>query len=61
MQTAQLRAVKVTFANGDTINTSMAAGLTDEEIRAYYATGRTFNIGSAEDNMQAVAALEILA
>jgi hypothetical protein len=61
-----LREVKVTFADGNTINTNMAKGITDGEIRDYYAIGKKFNLGTGadgapEDNMQAVTKVEILA
>lgn len=51
----KLRRVKVVFDNGDVINTSMAAHLTDEEILDYYKVGKVFNLGSGElDNLQKV-------
>lgn len=56
-----LRVVKVTFADGDTITTSMASDLTDEDIRKYYAIGREFNLGQqVEDNLQKVTKVDIL-
>jgi len=55
-----LRAVKVTFSDGDTITTDMAAGLSDEDIYNYYKIGKTFNIGNVEDNLQKVTNVEIL-
>lgn len=59
---AGLREVRVTFADGNTITTSMAAGLSDEDILKYYAVGNKFNIGAGEeDNVQAVAKVDILA
>ena len=61
---SNLRAVKVTFANGNTVTTSMAAHLTDDEIKNYYKIGKQFNLGSGangvEDNMQPVTNVEIL-
>jgi hypothetical protein len=57
---SNLRAVKVHFANGDTISSSMAAHLTDEQIRDYYKVGSVFNIGNVTDNMQKVTNVEIL-
>ena len=54
-----LRSVDVTYSNGETISTSMAAGLTDEEIKEYFAVGRWFNIGVLEDNMQRVTKIVI--
>lgn len=53
-----MKAVKVTFTDGDTITTSINGS--DDEIRAYYRIGRQFNIGSVNDNMQLVTALEFL-
>lgn len=53
-----MRAVKVTFANSDTITTDING--TDEDIKHYYRVGRLFNIGSVEDNMQPVKNVEII-
>jgi len=56
-----LRAVKVYFTNGDSLVTSMAAGLTDKEIRDYYKKGRVFNVGAgAKDRMTKVKSVRIL-
>ncbi len=56
-----LRAVEVKFTNGDKLRTSMAAGLTNAEIRAYYKVGRVFNVGSGEkDRMTRVKSVRIL-
>ena len=55
-----LREVKIFYANGDIINTSMAANLTDKEIKQYFKVGRNFNIGSVVGNLQAVKKAEIL-
>ncbi len=61
---SNLRAVKVTFANGNSVTTSMAAHLTDDEIKNYYKIGKQFNLGGGangvEDNMQPVTNVEIL-
>jgi len=57
---SNLRAVKVHFTNGDTISSSMAAHLTDEQILDYYKIGSLFNIGNVTDNMQKVTKVEIL-
>jgi len=58
---AELRAVRVTFNNGDSLTTSMAARLTDAEIRAYYKKGRVFNLGvGREDCLTRVESVEIL-
>lgn len=56
----ELRQVKVIYSNGYTVNTAMAAHLTDQEIHEYFKVGKWFNIGSATDNMQQVKEVEIL-
>jgi hypothetical protein len=57
-----LRSVKVTFDDGNVINTNMAAGVSDDEIQKYYAVGNEFNVGSGgNDKMAKVAKVEILA
>lgn len=55
-----MRAIKVTYENGDVISTSMAAGLSDSEMLDYFKVGRVFNIGNVTDNMQAIVEAEIL-
>ena len=56
-----LRAVEVRFTNGDKLRTSMAAGLTNAEIKAYYKVGRTFNVGGGpNDRMTKVKSVRIL-
>ena len=51
----KLRSVTVKYENGDEVNTSMAAHLTDDEIRDYYKIGKTFNVGlGPEDNLTKV-------
>ena len=55
-----LRQVKITFSNGDIINTNMAEHLTDNEILAYYKVGRFFNLGRVIDNMVKVVKVEII-
>jgi len=64
---APLRSVKITFEDGDTVSTNMAAHLSDEEIHDYYKVGKKFNLGfryikgeEVEDNLQAVTSVEIL-
>ena len=61
---AELRAVKVWFSDGNHLVTNMAKGITDREIRDYYAVGRTFNVGGdpegQEDNLVKVTRIEIL-
>ena len=59
---AKLRSVTVEFGDGSKLTTSMAAHLTDDEIKAYYKVGKIFNLGNAPvdgdgsygDNMQPV-------
>ena len=48
---------KITFSNGDIINTSING--TADEIKKYYL-GRFFNLGSVGDNMQKATKCEIL-
>ncbi len=60
MQSKELRAVRVTYDNGEVIETSMAAGLTDKEMLDYFAIGTEFNIGSVTDKMAKVTNVEIL-
>jgi hypothetical protein len=55
-----LRAIKITYSDGNIICTSMAAHLTDSEMLNYFAIGKWFNIGSNADNMQQVVKTEIL-
>jgi len=55
-----MRSIKVTYSNGDTIATSVAAGLTDDEMLNYFSIGRWFNLGSVGDNMQQVTNRQIL-
>lgn len=55
-----MRAIKVTYSNGDVISTSMAAHLTDRDMLEYFSIGKWFNIGSVTDNMQQVTNREIL-
>ena len=37
-----LRSIRVTFSDGDVVNTNMAAHLTDKEMLEYYRIGKTF-------------------
>lgn len=56
-----LRSVKITFNCGDTICSSMASHLTDEEIKNYYKVGKIFNIGSGQkDRITTVKQVDIL-
>lgn len=57
----KLREVRVTYADGDVVETSMAAHLTDQDIHDYFKVGKYFNLGSGDrDNMQKVEKVEIL-
>ena len=57
---SNLRAIKVTYSNGDVVRTSMAANLTDEEMLDYFRVGKVFNIGSVKDNLQKVVKAELI-
>ena len=51
----KLRSVTVKYSDGTEISTSMAKGLTDEEIHDYFKPGKKFNIGLGPlDNVQSV-------
>lgn len=50
--------VHITFANGDTITTRFAG--TEEQARRYYAPGHSLNIGTVDDNIQPITAVEVL-
>lgn len=54
-----LRSAKITYSDGAVINTSLAGHLTDKEIKDYFKMGKSFNIGSVDDNMQTVVSCEI--
>ena len=57
----ELREVEVTYDDGSTIGTSMAAHLTDEQIYDYFKVGKVFNIGNGEnDKMVKVKSVKIL-
>ena len=58
---AALRTVAVTYSDGTTITTSMAAHLSDADIKNYFRAGREFNIGSGgKDKMVKVKSVKIL-
>lgn len=58
---AALREVAVTYSDGTTITTSMAAHLSDAEIKNYFRVGKEFNIGSgSRDKMVTVKSVKIL-
>ena len=58
---SKLRSVRVTYDNGDVISTSMAAHLSDKQIKDYFKKGKQFNIGSGgKDKMAKVKDVEIL-
>lgn len=56
----EFREVRVTFDNGDVIETSMNPKLTDDDINEYYKIGKQFNIGRIDDKMAKVKKVEIL-
>ena len=56
-----LRSVRVFYSNGNDVTTAMAAGLSDADIRAYFAIGREFNVGNGpDDEMATVTGVNIL-
>jgi hypothetical protein len=55
-----LRSVKVTFDDGSSLTTSMASGLTDDQIKDYYKIGKEFNVGHIKDKMAKVKKVQIL-
>lgn len=58
MTKTTLPAYRITYTNGQQIVTSMAAGVTLEEAKAYYI-GHEFNLGEVDqDNMQTAVAVE---
>ena len=57
----KLKAVKVTFANGEEITTSISATTMDEDIHLYFGKDEIFNLGHGDlDNLQKVTSCEIL-
>lgn len=59
---SNLRSVKVTYSNGDVITTSMAANLTDQQIKDYFKIGKSFNVGNGRggDKMSTVKKVDIV-
>ncbi len=55
-----LRVIRITFSDGDVINTNMAENITDDEIKNYYKIGRIFNLGIVDDKLVRVTKVEIL-
>jgi hypothetical protein len=56
-----LRSAKINYDNGQSITTSLAAGLTDREILDYFKVGATVNIGDGEyDKLVKIVKVEIL-
>ena len=56
-----LREVEVIFSDGSKIETNMAAGLSDEDIKDYYKVGTSFNLGKGEkDKMVKVKSVKII-
>lgn len=57
----KLRSVQVTYSNGTKISTSMAANLSDQQIKNYFKVGKYFNVGSgSKDVMAKVKSVKIL-
>lgn len=60
-KSSKLRSVRIKYSNGDTVLTSMAAGITDNQIRTYFMIGRAFNIGDGpNDQIATVIDVDIL-
>ena len=56
-----MRSVKVHFADGSSLTTSMSADLSDEQVKQYYKVGALFNIGSgAKDRMVKIKKIDLL-
>lgn len=55
-----LRAIKVTYSNGEVRGVNMASNLTDTEMLNHFAVGKEFNLGNVEDDVQTVVKREIL-
>lgn len=56
-----MRAIRVTWSGGTVDNYSMAAGLTDDQMLAYYKPGKSFNVGNGpHDHFETVVASEII-
>jgi hypothetical protein len=56
----KLRFVKVVYSDGSKVETSMAAHLSDSDIKEYFRIGKKFNIGNAEDKIVSVKKVVIL-
>lgn len=56
-----MREIRVTWSDGSVDHYSMAAGLTDDQMLAYYKVGKSFNVGNGpHDHFEKVTASEIL-
>jgi UDP-N-acetylmuramoylalanine-D-glutamate ligase len=56
-----LRSVKVTYTDGQSITTNMASHITDKQIKEYFKKGAIFNIGTGpNDYLVAVKSVKIL-
>ena len=61
MEEGGKRKVKVTYDNGSVVTTSMAANLSDEQIKAHFKIGKEFNLGNGGgDKMVKVKSVTIL-
>jgi hypothetical protein len=55
------RTVKVKFSDGTGMTTSVAANMTDKDIKDYFKVGKSFNVGKGgRDKMAKVKSVEIL-
>lgn len=56
-----LKAIEVTYECGEVITTSMASGLSDQQMLDYFKPGKVFNIGNGEhDRLSKVKSRKIL-
>lgn len=55
-----MRYVKISYADGQIIGTSLNPNLSDAEIYEYFKIGKVFNIGNVVDNCQKVVKCEII-
>lgn len=54
------RHIEVKLSDGNIISTSMAAHVTDQEIKDYYKIGMTLNTGIVNDNLVQITEVNIL-
>jgi hypothetical protein len=58
---SKMRSVKVNFTDGSDMTTSVAANMSDKDIKDYYKVGKSFNVGKGDkDKMAKVKSVEIM-